>query len=241
VSLAISVTTCADLKQSLAALRAGQESYTQFVTDLFSDLELLRGRLTQAESQMAVQREQIAELQTPVLEEIQPAVNEPSAVDSELKIRVSELENERRALEEELENIRGRAVNMAEIISGQKRQMSDEHSQWMTELRQLRRILDRQTKWITQQSDTGLASQPASNLGHRLAGLSAGPVATAVLDLDGNGYTDDLATDHPLPPHAQYPEPPRSAAEKRNDPVLGSVLSQFEILQKDVARRRKQK
>ncbi|HZZ27814.1 MAG TPA: hypothetical protein VFE46_07370 [Pirellulales bacterium] len=226
----------ATLKQSLAALQAGQESYAQFVTDLFTDLETLHGRLLQAEAQMALQRQQLEELRSPLAEEFQPTLDENTENNAELEIRVAELESERQALEEELENIRGRAVNMAEIIAGQKRQMSDEHVQWMTELRQLRRILDKQTKWITQQSDLAITPPTPPR---RLAPLSAEHVASAVLQMEDEDYA--AAAEEPSPSSASYAPPPHSAGGSNPDPVLGSVLSQFEILQKDVARRRKQK
>ncbi len=84
--------------------------------------------------------------------------SEPAEADSQLQAKVAEMEQDRVALEEELENVRSRAVSMSQTITEQKRQMADEHAQWTAELRQLRRILDKQATWIAQQTEGGLAT-----------------------------------------------------------------------------------
>jgi hypothetical protein len=240
VSLSTAPAVGAPLKQSLAELRAGHESYAQFVTDLFSDLETLHGRLLQAETQLALQRSQLAELHSPLAEENQQPSHENPEIDPELQTRVAELESERQALEEELEQIRGRAVNMAEIIAGQKRQMTEEHSQWMGELRQLRRILDKQSKWIALQSELGIATPAPGPAPHVGGGFSAEHNTSEDLPFDAPDESVD-ATSFAQQPVSQLVEAAPKALGNSHDPVLGSVLSQFELLQKDVARRRKQK
>jgi hypothetical protein len=230
---------CTSLKQSLAALRSGQENYARFVTDLLDDLGTLHARLTQAEQQLALQRQQLSELRSPLPEDKGQTAQGNSAADAELQIRVAELESERQALEEELENIRDRAVNMAEIIAGQKRQMSDEHVQWMSELRQLRRILDKQTKWMTQQNDPSIVALPSAKFGRHTAPLPIEHVASAMLEMHAEDY-DALSEGHALLPSPAADVDALQGADA-DDPILATILTQFEILPKEPSRRPKQK
>ncbi len=182
-----------------------------------------------------MQNQQMVELQAAsAAVETPPPSNEPAEPDQELLSKVSELENDRHALEEELENIRARAVDMSQIIADQKRQMAEDQSQWMAEFRQLRRILDKQTKWITQQTD-----------------LSNGRVVNNDKPTRADSFAVDGVMSLDCEEHAESPNktvqssrtvagPQQTGGNHTTDPVLGSVLSQFEFLQKDVARRRKQ-
>jgi hypothetical protein len=239
-TISIPLADCTTLKQSLAALRTGHETYAQFVTELLTDLETLQEKLAQAEAQIDLQNQQLENVHSPLVGEMQQSTGNQSSVDLALQNKVVELESDRTALEEELENIRTRAVSMAEIIAEQKRQMSEDQSQWMAELRQLRRILDKQNKWITKQADLGTVPWAAADgAGH--AGSQSAKMPPDMPALGG----DDNAT-HPSEqiaqaiPAVQFPAVPRGGSANHADPVLGSVLSQFEVLQKDVARRRKQ-
>jgi hypothetical protein len=228
------------LKQSLAELRSGQESYARFVTDLLADLEIMQQKLVRAETQVRLQTQQLAELRSSLSKEFQHFSGDKPASDPALQNQVAELESDRQALEEELENIRARAVNMAQIIAEQKRQMSDEHSQWMAELRQLRRILDKQAKWITQQTDMGMVPWGPVNSARHAASLSA-DVSSAVLAINPDDYAahpSDQIT--PASTASQHAPSQRGGAENHPDPMVVSVLSQFDMFQKDVGRRHKQ-
>ena len=156
---------CASLKEALAALQAGQESYAQYVADLLAELEATQNKLRQAEARIDQQNHELVDLRDQQAAVLQSQADEAQSGDQALLNKVAELESDRQALEEELENIRNRAVDMAQTIADQKRQMSDDQTQWMDEFRQLRRILDKQTKWITEQTgraDGAGRSTPAS-------------------------------------------------------------------------------
>lgn len=228
---AIPLADCTSLKRSLAALRAEHETFAQFVTDLLADLESMQRKLAEAEAQIKTQSEQLT-LHQAEASQVDHSVSDdgqPSEAELALQSRVAELEGDRQALEDELETIRTRAVEMAEVIAEQKRQMAEDQSQWMAELRQLRRLLDKQTKWIKQQSELGSGVDSDANPSENSASTPA---------VNGSAA-------HALPPAAAGSESaqPQTASRSRlghPDPVLGSVMSQFELLQKDVARRRKQ-
>lgn len=229
---------CSSLKRSLAVVRAEHETYAQFVAELLADLESLQQKLAEAEAQIESQSEQLAHHEAAQAEAVQavdsaPDDGQPSEEELALQGKVTELENDRQALEDELETIRTRAVEMAEVIAEQKRQMAEDQSQWMTELRQLRRLLDKQSKVIAQQAELANAAGDPDPLG--ISG--------------SNGYSEVAPTaTNGSAVHASQPattEPSQAPAASRarlgsSDPVLGSIMSQFELLQKDVARRRKQ-
>jgi hypothetical protein len=223
---------CASLKEALAALQAGQESYAQFVADLLAELEAAQNKLRQAEARIDQQNGELVELRAQQAAALQSQADETQSGDQAWLDKVAELESDRQALEEELENIRTRAVDMAQTIADQKRQMSDDQTQWMDEFRQLRRILDKQTKWITEQTGR-------SDGGSRPAQLSIDSAFDSEMDVGGASSTP-AAPAGGSPAAAQGLVTPPNASAKQSDPVIGSVLSQFEFLQKDVARRRKQ-
>jgi hypothetical protein len=101
--------------------------------------------------------------------------------------------------------------------------MADENARWSAELRQLRRTLDKQAAWITQQTE------------NNANGWSGPADAHPAPQLPGqtNGVNQRA---HPT----SFPGAPPNANVRPADPVVGSILSQFEILQKDIARRREQ-
>jgi hypothetical protein len=179
------------------------------------------------ESRLADQSRQLQEQRQELIAEQQQLAARPLELDAALQTKAAELERDRLALEEELENVRTRAVGMAQTISEQKRQMADEHAQWAAELRQLRRILDKQATWIAQQSESGSFQWVPGSYG-----VSGTPIAHSANGMPPQNYPLNIR-----PPEAEHRH--RETAGSA-DPVLGSVLSQFELLQKDVARRRNQ-
>jgi hypothetical protein len=236
VSIATAQAAFAPVKDSLRALKAGQESFARFVVDLFNDLDSMREQLLKVESHLSEERRRLDTQRQQLVAQERQIASEPAEADSQLQAKVSEMEKDRAALEEELENVRSRAVSMSQTITEQKRQMADEHAQWTAELRQLRRILDKQATWIAQQTEGGLAWSPA---GYGPAGV---PIP--------GGFPPNV-NQYPQNPAAVRPAEPEhwrraaqggsaTASQGHGDPVLGSVLSQFELLQKDVARRRNQ-
>jgi chromosome segregation ATPase len=216
-------TVYSPIKQTLASLRANQESFANFIAELFDDVATMQQRLVEAHSELQKERDQIAEDRRLLAEERQLPRADDQA-DSELQAKVAELEQDRSALEEELESVRTRAVSMAETLATQKREMADESARWSAELRQMRRTLDKQAAWITQQTEINGAHAAASQ------------------DTVANGqppfYTQNNNSGQRHP--TSFPNAQPGVAARQTDPVVGSILSQFEMLQKDIARRREQ-
>jgi hypothetical protein len=148
------------LKQSLTALKAGQESLGQFAEGLFSDFAKLHLQVQEAEKNLFRQR-QLLEQERQEFEALQ-AQREANRSELELRLQtqLEEIEKDRRALEEELAIVRAEAANMAATIADQKQQLTDEHAEWADELKQLRRILDKQATWIAGQAEVPVAALP---------------------------------------------------------------------------------
>ena len=111
------------------------------------------------------------------------------------------LEQERAALETELEMVRTRAAELTETLDKERRQMAEDRAEWSGELKQLRRLLERQAR------------------------LAATPLANA--DAQATHEVADLE-----------PVSNGSKGPRRDDPVVGSVLAQFDrIRQQRIATR----
>lgn len=225
MSIVLEPPVAAPSSEMLAALQEGTEKFEQFVDEVCNDMESMCLALEDQRQwydrrcqQLAEEKEQLAASLAKSLE----SVPVPSgAIDPALQAKVVELERERESLEQELEEVRTRAAELSKAMGEQKRQMAEERAELTAELRQLRRILDKQASWIAQQS-----RQPPA--------FVAGPVEA--------GTT--------LPPGSLPTVPGQSAMAGANgyavspvasrDPVLGSVMTQFELLRKDLERRRAQ-
>ena len=107
------------------------------------------------------------------------------------------LEQERAVLESELESVRNRAVEASESLAEQKRQATEQQTQWADELKHMRRLMEEMSTQLAEGRTAAVAAPQ----------VSAEPVAVGVPSNVG-------------------------------DPVLDSVMAQFEMLQKDLARRR---
>jgi hypothetical protein len=227
------------LRQALAAFRTGQESIARSLVELFDGLEELRLLLARREARLSDEHKGLGnDAQSEPAENNAPA---PAAIDPnpELKAKIAELESDRAELEEELESVRSRAAEMEEAVTQQKRQSADEHAQWAAELRHLRRILDKQATWIAQQTENGMSAltygnqnQPASELDSRMT------ISRAQLAAELRGG-QSMHKDHPIADRVVMQAIPNRPAP-RDDAMLGSLASQFELLRKDVARRREQ-
>jgi chromosome segregation ATPase len=142
------------------------------VASLTVDLDLVRRELADSRSQVHQLREQLLGAQS------------ASHADVQLRHRLTEVEEERRTLELELESVRQRAAEMAENLVEQKRQMAEDRAQWNTELRQLRRLLERQAELLAERTHVPLA--PAASPLPALAPAAAargGPVDPVIGDV----------------------------------------------------------
>lgn len=122
------------------------------------------------------------------------------------------LEDERAMMENELELLRARAAELAEQLASQRRDGADQQRQWSDELRAMRGVLQGLSQQVAQAVEKG-ASTP----------IAAAPAGTPVTGTTPSAAVGESAS-----------SPPAGGA----DPVLDSVMAQFEMLQKDLARRR---
>ncbi len=158
-----------DVRNALGAVCAVHDDYAEFFDGVFSRLESMSDVVHSREEELKNLRQQ-----------------------------QQQWEQERSALERELEVVRNRAAEMSEMLVQQKRDAEQQQSQWVGELKRLRKALQ--------------------EMAHRMDDRDN--------DREEISYAETNAT--PAPVHA-------AAAP---DPVLDSVMAQFEVLRKDVARRR---
>ncbi|MDZ4821388.1 MAG: hypothetical protein SGJ20_20695 [Planctomycetota bacterium] len=209
------------VRDSLAALRHGHDSVHELISQLFDELESSQQQCEASREREQQQAQQLAEVhQTLITERAQWEAlrSQPSA---EQTGQILDLERERVQLETELESVRQRCLEMSETITEQKRQLAEERAEWTAEFRQLRKILDKQSQVLSTR-------------------LEAGPANGGTASLYGNGHPAE-ATSNGASNRANGENQhavPVGAVEA--DPVLGSVISQFQMLQRDAARRRTQ-
>jgi septal ring factor EnvC (AmiA/AmiB activator) len=171
------------LRGALAEIHASHRDCEQFFAEVFEQFDLLSGELgarAQQVAQSALQdrrQESAADSRRAQLQEQIQQMTRQQAL----------LEQERTQLESELEAVRNRAAETAELLAEQKRLSVQQQSVWADELKRLAEVL------------------PAADAPRPEAGRKG-------------------AVQHV----------PKAAA----DPALDSVVAQFEILQKDLARRR---
>jgi chromosome segregation ATPase len=154
------------------------------------------------EKELAASREEIQVLKAN-LEGERSAKPQSSAADGAADSRIQELEAERGALEFELEDVRVRAVELAESLSDRERRLAEERAEWSRELKELRRVLEQQAKQLAARDES---------------------VAEPIRDASMGSYLD--------------PRSPEPQEAEVNDLILGSVMAQFEMLQKDKIGRR---
>jgi chromosome segregation ATPase len=111
------------------------------------------------------------------------------------------LQQERTALETELEMVRARAAELTDALEKERKQMAEDRAEWSGELKQLRRLLERQAR---------LSATPLAN-----SHVQTTPAAASETQVHGG-----------------------SKSPRRDDPVVGSVLAQFDrIRQQRIAAR----
>jgi septal ring factor EnvC (AmiA/AmiB activator) len=217
VSIVADPVASAPVNELKELLRTGAEGYERLLNELFDDMEGMCRSLDEERQRCDLRCRKIESEKQQLTELLNQRQVTDGNSDPVLQTKVTELEHDRQALEEELEEVRSRAADLAKTVTEQKRQMADERAEWTAELRQLRRVLDKQATWIAQQSQ-----QPA--------GL---PVAASE---PASGSAQLMSNQSPMAGAGNYP--PTAPPATSRDPVLGSVLSQFELLRKDLERRR---
>jgi len=125
------------------------------------------------------------------------------------------LERERIELQSELETARGQVAELAEQLAEQKRLAALQQAQWNEELKRIRLLLESSARGVGPPVD-------------RQTAMRRNPAAAE----------QRCERDQAQQPAAAPAEPAASPQGRPRDVVLDSVLAQFEILQKDIARRR---
>lgn len=179
----------------MSEIAAGCDQSEQFFTRLFDDLDALLANLAQ-EHQAWLNEHQSAGKQSEALR----------GQFQQLQRQQAAWEQDRVALENELEMARNQAAELTENLAEQKRQLETKEAEWTQELREMRRLLEMMAQRQLEQREND-RSQPALC-------AAAAPAANAAGGAAGEPATAD-------------------------DPVLDSVMAQFQMLQKDLARRRR--
>lgn len=190
------------IRGSLGAFRAGYEEIEQFVSQLLDEIDAAWRELdAERARQLGASDEGIcgivhidAQPGTALLQPLSvPEVRDGSA----LERRIAELEEDRYALQAEVDFARNRFAEQSNQMDDERRRAAEERAEWANELRLLREAIHQQM--------AALNSMP--------------PMSTSRASGDGAATAD-----------ARNPAP--------NDPVLGPLLTQFKILQRDASRRR---
>lgn len=218
------------IRDSMAALRLGHDGLEQFVALLFDEFDTIREKLDDEQMRLDEQRHELREAEAQIDAERSQWETDRQHWHDALQKRVVELEQDRLSLTAELEAERRRTSEMAQAAADQHRQFVAERAEWAAELRDLRQM-------IRGEAAVKLSGPPPRKDETPVDALHADEEALKV-DLK----RIEAATSHPvemLIPAAVRSKP--AASKPAVDPVLGPLLSQFQQLQKDVARRREKK
>lgn len=171
-----------------------------------SEVAILRQELEKAAAQstrMAAMAVELADAKAEVAE-LKGRQNLGAAeVIADYERRLRDVEQERAALETELDHIRKRAAEANTALAEHRRREAEERAEWSGELKQLRRALEKQSMLLVEQHE--------------------------------NGAIGSNATRKTVPFRGE------STATTIADPVVDSVMEQFESLQRDMIKRRQQK
>ncbi|HEV2969764.1 MAG TPA: hypothetical protein VGY55_07225 [Pirellulales bacterium] len=221
------------IRDSLAELRFGHDGLEQFLGLLFDELDSLREELDEEQARLEDERHQLREKQAQITVERNQWETDRQHWHDALQKRVVELEKDRLALAADLETERRRSEETAEDFAAQRRQAADDHADLSGELRQLRMLLD--------------AKVSVGGLGPASEDLDDEPSQTNETARDQTSKSDSPHVNRERNPASQDCNalPPRKKPAPANpsqpDPVMGPLLSQFQMLQRDVARRREKK
>jgi chromosome segregation ATPase len=222
-----------EVDDAFASLRNSSEAIAELVDEVFEDFELLGVELTlrsqlveQLRAELQSRTESLRLLERAEVEvraELAAAERELSSAQTQLtdlpqqiaqlREQLHAIELERCSLEVELEALRVRAAELTDQLVELKRESADERAEWSGELKQLRRSLERQAELFADRLTSHARSSQDT--------VPAVPTGNA-----------------PAAPPAASKELPPEVHAAASDAVLGSVISQFEALQKDRQRRR---
>jgi chromosome segregation ATPase len=202
------------VSESIDQFRAAREESGCFFAEWFGQVESLLTGLVREEARSSGQREQVRREweQTSALRNEQE--RRLASAQAELDAMRGERDAakvERQLVEAELENVRHRVEQLAEMLEDQKRTAAAQESYWRGEFRRQCSIVERlTTQW----------TQPAPS--------------TRVEEIAHPSQSPAAATAASAPPNVT---PDKTSGEGE---ALESVRAQFELLQNDAARRRRE-
>jgi len=164
---ATAVLDCQIVKQSLSKLRTGQSELAGVVKDLFSWFSGHHADFARVQTRLRDERQRLAEARAALDVERQQfqATHDHDA--EQFQARLAVAENERAALEVELAALRTQSAELTATLENQRRQMDEERVEWTGELRRLRRILDKQSRWLADRSPRRARMPPATGTRRR--------------------------------------------------------------------------
>ena len=177
-------------RQQLSAERDKGRQDSEGYAEAISQLEETRQQLEETRQELDATRTQWSEAR----KELKQARDSSYAVEPE---RFKELEEERAALEAELEQARHRAAELANAVAKQKQQLAEERTGWTDELNELRSLKDMHAPVSIAASASPSAPEPASKSSRAGIG-SSDPVVGSVL--------------------AQFAQLQKDAASRRSEP-----------------------
>lgn len=201
------------------ALAMAREQMSRLV-DTTAELAAVRGELADARSQLLAR-----------------TAAQPDT--AEFERQLAQRDREREMLEAELETVRRRVVELADAAAAEKRQMAAERAEWSDEIKQLRKSIERQMPAPAAAAHAAPLHVPPIS-----SSTPTAPAAYGLTPVQSAVARQAAAAHAPPPSDAPQPAPaaPRpvaaAAAASDGDPLLDSVVAQFDLLQKDLARRR---
>jgi chromosome segregation ATPase len=225
----LALVDCKALRESLAEISAGQQEFYRFFSGIFDELEVLSDELVRRQQAWLAERQR---------------------TENELKQRAERLEHERGEMERlrhELADAQAerQQAQPDEELQGQfqeaeraRSELQEECRVLETELESVRNRAAELTESLAEQRRQTAAereqwTQELKRMRRLLEMLSTQrlePVAA------GGAHTVSVRMHESSPP----PTPQLvSAAVREEEPALASVMAQFEMLQKDLARRRR--
>jgi len=230
------LTNVIGIRKCLAEIAAGNEETARFFSDVFARLESLWSELGERENELA--RRQSAWRA------------EREEIEGSFRSRSAELERERDSLARERQEIRERAEEGRPNGSSASDRPTEEIQRLEAEraaLAQERAVLERELELVRRRS-----AEMAEELAHQSRHMAEERGVWSDELKEIRRLLEAMAQQRPEPSPPTYQAPispraddvrpitsPKGAEPAADDPVLDSVMAEFEILQKDLARRRK--
>lgn len=152
------------MSKSIEGVRAElQDHYSdfgEFVEELLNQLEVLRSNVDEKSRLLDEERAQVEKTREQLRMDGERLL-ESQSTGADKSDPIADLEQQRDVLKEELESLRRRASEADESLAQQKREMAEERAEWSGELREMRQLLERHTRQITESgqcNDTTTAS-----------------------------------------------------------------------------------